>query len=161
MNYNINHEGWLIEQIPTAKRTPKHIAWLRSLQAPLVEVYEAFLVAKNKASVEANYNSQTMLFEHILNNAFDNTLRRIYIENSDSQGGISVNAALQSEGKPKILAYLQSEGYEKTLANLESELGGLDFIVYIPSDITNMSGAIDRMVRKYKLGGKEFQIVII
>lgn len=158
MDYTADYEALLIDDLPTFARGPKHVAWLTSVQYPLTQIYDDFLATKAVLDVEVNYNSETMLFEHILNTLFDATLKRIYIDNYDLAGGVSVVASLQSEGRPKVVAYLQSEGFEALKSNLYSEFATIDFVVYIPAEISGEVAAIQRVVTKFKLGGKTFII---
>lgn len=161
MDYTVDYEALLIDDLPTFERGPKQVAWLQSVQYPLTQIYDDFLAAKAALDVEANYNSETMLFEHILNTLFDATLKRIYIDSYDLVGGVSVVASLQSEGRPKVNAYLQSEGFEVLQANMYSEFATIDFVVYIPAEISGEVAAIQRIVTKFKFGGKTFIIQTI
>ena len=157
MKYDFNHRKIATQLLPTALRKSNSIAFLSALLSPLQDIYNDFITNKNRLSKEARYNSQTMLFEYLLNSEFDETSRRITIKTT-SAGGVRVDAVLKSEGS-KVLAYQKNEGTGKILANLKSEETSTDFIVYIPTNLSNKKDAIKRLINKYRFGGKIFEII--
>lgn len=154
MRYKFSHNTYVRQLLPPRLRGLRHVAWVRALVAPLSSLYQRFLVDRTRLLKEASYNSQTKLFEFILNESFDPLQQRIRI--STNRQGRRQGAYLQAEG-PKLDAYLQSEG-AKTLATQGTELGGADFTVSAPLSVQASEGQFRGLIEKYRLGGKVYQI---
>ena len=157
MKYTFNHRKFTKQLLPSFLRLPNWVAYLSALVTPLQRLYDDFLDQRDRLNKEARYNSQIMLFEYLLNSAFDPTSRRINIVTTSS-GGVRVNAVLKSEGS-KINAYEKDEGFNKVTANLKTEFTNVDFEVRIPSVLSSEKDGIERMVNKYRFAGKQFNII--
>lgn len=154
MRYEFSHNTYVRQLLPPRLRGLRHVAWMRALVAPLSSLYQRFLVDRTRLLKEASYNSQTKLYEFVLNESFDALQQRIRI--STNRQGRRQGAYLQGEG-PKLDAYLQSEG-PKTGSTLGSEQGGADFTVNAPLAVQARESQLRGLIEKYKLGGKVYQI---
>ncbi len=139
-------------------RKPRHIAWLESLVAPMVGIYNKFLSEQSRLNVEVNANSQTMLLEWLLNNRFDSTQRRIFITNNQAASPL-INAYLKKENQPRLNAYRKGEG-PKVVIGTKTETNITDFYVNIPAALSGQQVPLSRLTSKYKLAGKTFVIII-
>lgn len=160
MQYDFDHDLHVFRATPYDLRKEKTLAWLKSLMKPLKTIYASFLTQKQLYDLQATFNSQTLKLEWLLNNQFDNVLRRIKIINIDTVGEpITFYLEEEVEGEP-VDMYLEEEG-EGLLMLLEEELSGLDFQVEIPAELVPNQTAIGKVVDKYKLGGKTYEFVIV
>lgn len=155
MNFQFDHKTFARQLLPPMLRGKRMIAWMGCLVKPLKTLYTTFLSERVRLLNEASYNSQEMLLEYILNENFDYVSRRITI--TTNAQGRRVNAYLQSEGE-LVNAYLQTEG-DKTFAYLQSEIGGFDFTVTAPAVVIGEDRSLKVLINKYKLGGKQFEII--
>ena len=69
--------------VATFLRATKHLGWLKSLLKPAKELYNDFVVAKNDGVYKVSHYGSITLLEKVLNDHFDNSLRRIYIKNAE------------------------------------------------------------------------------
>jgi hypothetical protein len=104
---------------------------------------------------------QVVYMEHYLNDIYDNSLRRIYID--DGNAGTPFFLYNKVDGTPNEYIYNKSElATAPILYNQADYADQVDFIVVIPwanipsADVTIMSARI----RKYKLAGKRFEIQV-
>jgi hypothetical protein len=158
MNYPFDHNRFIRLLLPSFLRKPIQIAWLSAVTAPMVTIYGWFLDLMARLNVEAVLNGQTAVLEWLLNNRFDNTLRRIRIVTLISV--VPIRAYLQSENRPRLDAYLQSEGQPKMLTNEFAEYSTGNFVVRIPLDLDGQQTAIRRLTDKYRLASKTYSVVV-
>lgn len=78
-NYNLNINKIIKENTPLFLYKNKRVDWIRALIKPVKVMHDEFLFVRADSLNKVAYNSQVILLEKILNDKFDNTLRRIYI----------------------------------------------------------------------------------
>lgn len=136
---------------------PKHYAWLKVLVAPLVWLYDQFLIYRAAKLREATINSQVNRFTQALQETFSNA--GIYILHP----GVYLDQAfiyLEIEGATPEFDYLAIDAHTPVDYDaLQSEYDvETDFIVRVPVALTSMQDQITAFVNKYKYYGKRFKI---
>jgi len=66
----------------TFLRAPKYIKYLQAILTPLQRFYNNFMLYKADAIYRVSHNSQKCYMQKVLNDKFDNDLRRIEIRNA-------------------------------------------------------------------------------
>lgn len=153
--FNIDYNKLILWLVPTFLRKSKMIALLRVYCAPVSVLYSAFLANRQNNLYKLNHNGQVFSMEKMLNDLFDNALRRVYVTDGFTKDPTYIYT--EAENKPKHLGalILYNEGdYADT---------GVDFLVWIPAMLATeqtklaMKGQIDF----YKLAGKRYKIYTI
>ena len=143
--------------LPPKKRASRILNLMKSLFAPLNTVKTQFYDHYNEIKYNLQFNGQIIYLEHILNDKFDNTLRRIYIEDA--------------ENAPSTFLFNNSEGNEETFLfnNFESEPPvyfynlqelnlQVDFIVFVPIGFIYNADQLKNIVNKYKHSATRYKI---
>src|SRR4051812_14785581 len=86
MIYEMDFTLQVIRLLGVAWRTPDRIAWLTLAVFKIQELHAELLAFRLEKLKELSYNSQTMVFEGLLNDKFPNPGRKIYIQNRSSLG---------------------------------------------------------------------------
>ncbi|HXU28012.1 MAG TPA: hypothetical protein VN698_12350 [Bacteroidia bacterium] len=102
-NYNINWLKIIYENLAIDLQNIGRVTWIQSLISPFQAIYASFLQAKSDFIYKAQFNSQIEYLEMLLNDKFDPTARRIYIENTGSSTLFWVYQ--KAESKPPIYIY--------------------------------------------------------
>lgn len=150
--------------LPTVLRKPKMIDWLQVLLAPLISLNAKFLVFRNQDLYKVRHNGQVCYLRKVLNDAFDNDLRRIQITDGNRYKPTYIYT--EAEIKPKYLGelYLYDESvFEDT---------GADFLVLLPFEIWNTHKKeieignykfyeIEALVNYYKLSSMRYKIELM
>lgn len=153
--FNIDFKRWVYWLMPSFMRKPTFYAMLLALISPIEALYNKFIVNRATNLYKLNHNSQVFSMQNVLNDRFDNTLRRIYITDGLTRDRLYLYT--RPENKPLYLqVYLyNSSDYADT---------GIDFIVWVPggvnlndTDKTEMAA----LIKFYKLAGKRFIIYAI
>ena len=79
MNFNWDIDTWAQNEIPAEMRQLKWMKFILVLVKPVKLLYAPFLTFRATMKKKLRYNSQTIVLENLLNDMFDNTLRRIRI----------------------------------------------------------------------------------
>lgn len=156
--FGIDFEILIKRILPTTKRNAWHIDWLMSMTKGLQTLYTSFLAYREESLKQLSYNSQTLIFNKLLNDVCDNTLRRIYIDNT-FDNKIRTHLFDKTENESIIYLYDKSEGKEPTYLYDTSEIGeDTDFIVFVPTELTNKEAQVRALVNKYKLSSTQYTI---
>lgn len=125
---------------------------------PIKVIHNEFKVFRKNSIYKIVHNGQVMILEKVLNDAFDNTLRRIYITDSLIKDPLYIYST--PEQKP---VYLGSEFlYDFSVFN---DIG-TDFNVIFPIslkpvtafDLLNSENRIKALINYYKLASKRYKI---
>ena len=81
-NYNLNFLKIIKENLAWFLQTSRRLDWIVALISPFKYMYNGFLSTRANYLYRIRFNSQICYLEHVLNDKFDLTLRRIYITNS-------------------------------------------------------------------------------
>jgi hypothetical protein len=159
MDPKVNIPNLVRQLLPTHRRQPVRLWWLRLLTGPLVGLWEAFMAWRSDVRYRINLTSQVRVLESYLNQKYDPEESRIRIVSFDD-GLLWIG--LESEGDnyhPRI--GLESEPDNLVGIPLENELrgslGDVDFIVYIPAGVH--PDLIWAEIEKYRLAGMTYKII--
>lgn len=139
----------------------RHLKWLACIMAPLQELNTTFKAFVADVRYQMYLNGQVQYLEHYLNDLYDNSLRRIYIEDGDA--GTPFFVYNKADGTQNEYVYNKSElETAPVLYNQADYADQVDFIVVIPwSNIPSAEETIMKAyVNKYKLAGKRFSIQV-
>lgn len=163
--YKVNFKKLAVMLLPTFLRQRKMIAWLKVLVTPLQELYEDFLQKRRYDLYRLNHTGQVFSLRKVLNDEFDNELRRIKIVDAPEMEPQYIYT--EAEQQPVYLEdplYLyQDENYAYT---------GVDFIVLIPFEVWNIQKTevqigeyrfykIEALVDFFRLASKKYTIQIL
>lgn len=164
-NYNWDIDDTIIMLMPSFLRKPRHFAWLKAILNPIKNLYAGFLVYRDEQIYEAYLTGQTIQLERLLNDLFDNSLRRIYIVHSLD---LDIILFLDEEAQPleDVVLYLDSEAEpleDLTLYRDLEDAGALpqDFRVIAPATLTSQQTEFEKRIDKYKLVQKTYDIVFV
>lgn len=138
-----------------------YVYTLFSQLKPINESFIDFCVfIENRLS----YTGQVLSLEKLLNDNFDNTQRRIFIECLDALPIQGVDVYLDSETDPNENDfYLDSETNPNAvtifLDGEDPNQNNFNFSVNIPSDITQNDQVIRAILDIYVISGQQYQII--
>ncbi|WP_199118721.1 hypothetical protein [Pedobacter sp. ASV28] len=152
MWYKLDLNKLVVLLVPTFLRRPLFISWLQSLVAPLVSVQQSWYVKRLDNLYKLDHNGQICYLRKALNDAFDPSLRRIYITdgNKYTRAYIYTNGEQQTKYLGKM-HLRQVDDYADT---------GVDFRVIMPSDFSLPSNIyqLRALIDFYKLASKRYLI---
>lgn len=155
---------WLIDipdfikkNIKKQLRKPKNLAFLNAAFKALETINISFATIADKLTYELQFNGQKIYLQHYLNDQFDATLRRIYIENTAASNRVTIY--FKSEGQAPTYIYFKSEGMPPVYLRWKTEATtSTDFIVWVPVDIVFEEVVMRAKIDKYKYAGKRYTI---
>ncbi len=154
MLFDINFKKMGIGFLPLDLRQPKNIAYVLALLEPVEWLYYQWLQKRDFDWYRLKHTGQVCKLRKVLNDNLDKSLRRIYI----AQGTAFPRKYIytKAENKPKYLGtyFIKSQDeYENT---------GVDFIVFVPTEIKTASiDQLKYLLNYYKLAGKRYKIEAI
>ncbi|ELI6455872.1 conserved hypothetical protein [Flavobacterium psychrophilum] len=154
MLFDINFKKMGIGFLPINLRQPKNIAYVLALLEPVEWLYYQWLQKRDFDWYRLKHTGQVCKLRKVLNDNLDKSLRRIYI----AQGTAFPRKYIytKAENKPKYLGtyFIKSQDeYENT---------GVDFIVFVPTEIKTASiDQLKYLLNYYKLAGKRYKIEAI
>jgi hypothetical protein len=140
-------------------------AWLKCLIEPIKDLHARLLIYRNHSLYRVRHNSQIAYMEAVLNDHFDNVLRRIRIKNVSLKQPVYF---YEPEENKEVFFY-EPEDNKPIYFYEDDELAGegVDFVVCVPPILqplveadeiellTKMRGQIDY----YKLYSKNYTII--
>lgn len=132
------------------KRKPRILALLNAMAKPVILLYQDFLKYRKAKLYQLMITPQKCYLERLLNDRYDFTQRRIYIDDGLDKPPIYIYQ--NAELKP---LYLGSK-----IIYTRGESGDLkdDFIVFVPLDLVFENAEMTSLVKVYKLAGTKFKI---
>lgn len=155
-NYDIDWQRLVRWNLPERMHTTKQLKWLYSLVYPIVLIHNIFKKYRKAKLYEIAMNYQVCYLEAFLNDRFDFTQRRIYIDDAETVEQLYLY--IRVEEKPVYL-YRRSEDKPMYLY-LRGEVAGdlsYDFIVWVPTDAVYDEAEMRAMVAT-KICGKRYKI---
>lgn len=143
-----------VSLLPTFLRTPKTVAFVKSLVAPLFILHSNFYENAEENHYTLKHNGQVCYLRKALNDHFDITLRRIQI--GDGATHAQDYLYLEAESNPH---YLSSPLYLYTEEELEAN--SYDFRVILPTGLIYNEAKMRAIIEKYKLPSKRYIIEIV
>lgn len=171
--YNIDFRALAAKLSPPKLRKLKLIDWLFVLLKPLEEINFLFKSFRKQAIYKVTHNGQVVYLEKVLNDQYDNELRRIYIEDAFAQEPVYIYP--ENENLP---IYIPAINTVQEIANpveitpiyiyddFEFLEGIYDFIVFVPEDLRPSTAFVENtfiikmrsLVNYYKLASRRFKI---
>ena len=154
--YDINYNrlvGWLT---PDDNRKPKLLSLLGVLVQPVTTIYQAFLLYRKAKLYYLLISPQKCYLERLLNDRYDYSLRRIYIDD-----GIDKDPKyIYQHAELKPLYIRRRSEASPVFIYTGGESGGYrnDFIVYVPMGLVFQEPEMISLVKLYKLAGTRFTI---
>lgn len=161
--YRVDFDYLATLLLPSLLRKPKLRAWLAALLAPLQQQYAAFLLYTEAARIELSYNSQTIVLEGALNDQFDPDLRRITIDNSDTEL-VPLYFNFLSEQQPEKPILFAAECPPWTYAYSYVEFNTqIDFTVRVPVGLrtAQRTDQLNARIRRFKLATRHYRLLFV
>ena len=149
--FELNLRRLVILLLPTFLRKARLVAWLQILIAPLEQLQYSFNQKRNSDLVTLTHNGQKCYLRKILNDSFDQTLRRIRIEDMTHFNAVYIYT--EAENQPVYLEekYLYTSG--------EMQVSGVNFSVRIPNTLRARNIEITAIIEAYKIASKRYIII--
>ncbi|MDE3185290.1 MAG: hypothetical protein KGM16_17900 [Bacteroidota bacterium] len=154
--YDIDYSklvGWLT---PEDLRKNRLLRFIAVLIAPLVTSYQSFLFYRKAKIYQLTITPQKCYLERLLNDRYDYSLRRIYID--DGQDKPPYYIFEHAEEKPKFIRQRSEAAPAWIFTDGESGAITDDFIVFVPVDVVFEVPEMTSLVKAYKLAGTKFKI---
>jgi hypothetical protein len=155
--YDINFGKAVRWNIRRKKRKPKILALLNAMAKPIALIHRDFLKYRKAKLYQLMITPQKCYLERLLNDRYDFTQRRIYIDDGIDHPPTFIYRS--TELKP-LYIYRSSENKPKKYIYTRGESGDLkdDFIVFVPLDISFESAEMISLIKQFKLAGTKFKI---
>lgn len=154
MWYKVDFRRLALENTPTFLRKVVLVGFIEVIKSPLIAVYDDWVAMRTSNLYKIAHTGQVCYLRKSLNDAFDSSLRRIYIANTNQFDREYIYT--RAEQQPKFLGtmYLHSRtDFADT---------GVDFIVYVPAAIVDAKiFELQAHIEFYKEGVKRYKIVKI
>lgn len=154
--YDINYTRLVKWLVPAPLRDDRLQAWIGALITPVASLYNSFLRYRTAKDYQLRINYQLCYLEQLLNDRYDNILRRIYIDDTIQKPPFYIfqNAEL----KPKFIRQ-RSENDPKWIYT-SGESGGMldDFIIFVPMDVVFEEPEFISLVKAFYVPGSKFKI---
>ena len=149
--FELNLRRLVILLLPTFLRKARLVAWLQILIAPLEHLQYSFNQKRNSDLVTLTHNGQKCYLRKILNDSFDQTLRRIRIEDMTHFNAVYIYT--EAENQPVYLEekYLYTSG--------EMQVSGVNFSVRIPNTLRARNVEIKAIIEAYKIASKRYIMI--
>lgn len=154
--FNVNKSNLIRLLLPLSLREPKTRGWLGALTEPVWYLYDAFKKNRSDNLYYLTHNSQVVYMQVVLNDRFDNTLRRISIVDGDDTAPIYVHT--REELKP---IYVHTRVEDDPLYLYTRGETNVGFIVLVPAAVIFDMVEIKALVDRYKLPGITYKIVVV
>ncbi len=152
--YQINFDKLVLLLLPTFLRKSKLVAFATVLVAPVKEMYQEFREQQKKDWYRLNHNGQVFSLRKVLNDHFDNELRRIDIIDFETYQRTYIYTPV--EDKP---LYLNGEGEDAKYIYTSAEYANqFDFVVVVPLNLGYNKYKMRALIDEYKLITKKYTI---
>lgn len=163
IRYKVDFDYLATLLLPSLLRKPKLRAWLGALLAPLRQQYFAFLLYAEAARIELTYNSQTIVLEGALNDQFDPLLRRIRIDNSDTElQPLYFNFLSEQQPEKPILFAAECPPWTYAYSYVEFSTQ-TDFTVRVPVLLRTpqRTDQLNARIRRFKLATRHYLLLFV
>lgn len=163
--FSIDYNKLSVLLLPTDSRKAKKKALLKVYLSPIRRIYNEFLTFRNNSIYKLEHGSQIASLEDVLNDMFDNSLRRIRITNVTFR---EPTYFYEPEENKEVFFYEPEDNNPVFFYEDEDFAGdGVDFVVMVPPDLrpaqpTDENAFIIKMeglINYYKLYSKNYKIV--
>ncbi len=158
--YDINYTKLVMERIPFDLLEFEDVkAFAFRLVAPIVRTFNQLITFRNLLLYKISITPQVCYLEKMLNNQYDTTERRIYIEDGSQFPELFI---FQEEEDEVTYLFQESElGAAETFLFTEGEGtgdGSFDFVVYVPNTVPFDFNEMTSLIDNFKLDSKRFAI---
>jgi hypothetical protein len=141
--------------LPTFLRKPVLMAFLQACVKPIATIHSEFLRAKKEWDYRIMHNGQVFSIEKVLNDKFDDSLRRIYISDSIFQDDVYIG---NLNNRDQI--YLSNDGGTTHIGAAPHYVQQSDFIVHVPALLLILKEIeIINTINMYKIAGKTYILI--
>lgn len=150
--FNIDFDRLIMLFLPEKLHDNIVVAYLRAAVKPLKDIKILFDNNRKENLYRLGITPQVFSLEKMLNDRYDNVLRRIFISNGSFIEPDYIYT--RAEQKPKYI-YTRAEQKPDYLYQ-HSEIGydNVDFYVNIPASLNISESEVDELLEIYKLAGK-------
>jgi|SRR5690242_18712581 len=154
--YDIDFRAAVRWNIRIKKRKPKILAMLYAMAKPVMLIHQDFLKYRDAKLYQLMITPQVCWLERLLNDRYDFTQRRIYINDGVDKPPVYIYQ--RAELKP-LYIYRRSED-KPVYIYTRGESGDVkdDFTVFVPLDIAFEDAEMISLIRQFKLAGTKFKI---
>jgi len=162
--YDITYENIITWLLPEKLRKSIHFRWLQIMAKSIGQTHSNFLDFRDEMNYRLAHNSQVASIEEVLNDLFDPTLRRIYIDNATVREPVWF---YEPEADKPVWFYEPGTNapvhfYEPEYLSSATQ----DFTVFVPIDLQSgntiadaqLQIEIEAQVNYYKLFSKSYII---
>lgn len=153
--YNVNWFRLVKMLVLPAIAKPTLLAFINSALAPLRTKYDEFLNFKIDAEYRVNHNGQVCYLQKMLNDKFDNSLRRIKVQNVKPKEQLWV---YQPEDEKPVYVYDEID-HPVYVYNKEDYYNEFDFEVLIPPFLNTQINLMKVQINYFQIYSKNYQIV--
>lgn len=161
--YSINIGRLIKLSLPTFLRSNTTLAYLNAVYAPIKERYIAFTTYKNDAIYRVSHNGSITLLQKVLNDAFDNDERRIYIRNIEKT---DIDRFYPFAANKEFGFYDDGNVQKGFYYIFGNQSGSADFTVHIPIEYQPQNAnelqayliKVGAVINYYKLYAKKYKI---
>lgn len=164
-NYIWDITRFVTYMLPSFLRKSRQVAWLKALLKP-IDTLNADLVQFNADTRYAlNFTGQVISLERLLNDKFDNSLRRIFIGDGNNTEVILARTGSNALPATEQLAYrtgasaYTGEDFNVFVTSQGGSNQLFDFQVNIPTALVYDAGKLKSYLTTYKRAGKKYKIV--
>jgi hypothetical protein len=158
--YNINFNKLVAFNVPEFLWRITDLKWMALLVSQVKSLYDEFIAWKDEVFYNAAHSGQVISLEHILNDIFDPSYRRIYID--DGLRGTQNYIFNTSENQDEPYIFNASETANPQLYlfnNQEDTSANYDFKVMVPLTLVINQNRMKGLVNVYKEGSKTYKIL--
>jgi hypothetical protein len=161
-NYSWDLTRFVTYMLPSFLRKTKQISWLKALLAPMDRLNSELVTFATDTRYALNFTGQVISLERLLNDTFDNSLRRIYISDGNRQEKFVALTGSNNPPTPEQVIF-RSEASSFTGENFavysQSDSNQVyDFQVNVPTGLSYNAGQLNALMNKYKKAGKKYNI---
>jgi len=157
--FDVDYNALVKLLIPTQLRNAKMVSWLTVLINPVQYVYNAFMEQRYDNLYILNHSSQVVYLQAVLNDMFDNTLKRIRVTDPVYKDPLYIYR--EAGGKP-VYIYRNSENLPQYLYTDAETVAGYDFIVQVPAIVTYDPVYMKALIDRFRLPSKyNYSIVTV
>ena len=156
--YKVNIKKLALLTLPTWLRKPLLSALIYAGVSPLSRLVHDLRKFRTSTNYRLQHNGQVCKLRGALNDEFDPEGRRIYIEDHDSTSRVELSDIYLRSEKKWVM--VPQRGTGSVIINSRGFAGtsGIDFWIYVPSELSNELTRMKAFVNSYKLASKRFTI---
>jgi hypothetical protein len=125
---------------------------------PIKELNVEFKLWKDRLDYDLRFNGQTINLEHVLNDLFDNSSRRIYIQDTSIVNYVYVSNKIEGSGRLYLSNKSETTAPDVYFENRTEQTNQIHFKVMVPSSLGFSVIQMKALVDKYKIAGVKYQI---